>query len=89
MSAQTPYMDLREVELCASSLNISMHTSAQSKQIGQQLNGFPSLMQTETQFSQLAAQFMRISMLSVYFLTGVFSMIFFENPCNNYSTIFG
>src|SRR5262245_47278652 len=77
MSAQMAYIDLRKVELCASSLNTSMHTSAQSRQIGQQLKGFPSLMHTDTQFSQLAAQFMRISMLSVYFLTGVFTMIFF------------
>jgi hypothetical protein len=81
-----PYIVLRKAELCASNLNISMQISAQSKQMGQQLNGFPSLMHTDTQFSQLAAQFMRTSILSVYFLTGVFTMIFFGDSCNNYST---
>jgi hypothetical protein len=55
-----------------------MHISAQSKQIGQQLSGFPSLIQTETQFSQLAAQFMSTSMVSVYFLNGVLSIRFFD-----------
>ena len=62
--------------------------SAQSMQIGQQLIGFPSLIHTETQFSQVAAQFMSISMVSVYFLTGLFTIDFFSGmiaitiPCD-------
>jgi len=63
--------------LCASSLKVSMHMSAQSMQIEQQLNGFPSLMLTDTQFSQAAAQFIKVSMLSVYFFTRLFTMLFF------------
>jgi ABC-type spermidine/putrescine transport system permease subunit II len=40
-----------------------MHISAQSIQSGQQLKGFPSLMQSDTQFSQAAAHSIKISMV--------------------------
>ena len=43
-----------------------MQMSAQSMQSGQQLSGLPSLMQTDTQFSQAAAQAIKTSMLGVY-----------------------
>jgi hypothetical protein len=51
-----------------------MHASAQSMHRGQQLIGLPSLMQTDTQFSQAAAQAIKTSILSVYFLlmVGIF-----------------